>query len=68
MQNLRLCSRIQFLVSKSQEKVMLLSGTEKEDLYISTRHKEKCSGFILITMSFHNFSRCNAKHIVKFTV
>jgi hypothetical protein len=43
---------------------MLLLGIEKKNLYISTRHEDKCSDFILITMAFHTFSRCNAKHIV----
>jgi hypothetical protein len=43
---------------------MLLIGIEKKNLYMSTWHEEKCSLFILITMAFQNFSRCNAKHIV----
>jgi hypothetical protein len=48
--------------------VMLLLRIEKKDLYISTPHVEICSGFILIIMTFHKFSRCNAKHMVLFTV
>jgi hypothetical protein len=43
---------------------MLLLRIEKGNLYISTRHVEKSSGFIFITMAFHKLSRFNAKHIV----
>jgi hypothetical protein len=43
---------------------MLLLGIIKKELYITTRKEQKCSGFILITMAFHNFSRCNVEHIV----
>jgi hypothetical protein len=41
---------------------MLILRIEKKNLYISTRHVEKCSGFILITMAFNNFSRCSTKY------
>jgi hypothetical protein len=47
---------------------MLLLRIEKKNLYISTRHEEKLSCFILITMAFHTFRRFNAKHMVQFTV
>jgi hypothetical protein len=43
---------------------MLLLGIEKKILYIWTRHEEKSSGFLLITMAINNFSRFNAKHTV----
>jgi hypothetical protein len=42
---------------------MLLARIEKKNLYISTWHDEKFTGFILNTVAFRNFSRCNAKHI-----
>jgi hypothetical protein len=47
---------------------MLLLRIERKNIYLSTRHVEDCSGFILISMAFHKFSRCNAKHMVLFTV
>jgi hypothetical protein len=43
---------------------MLILGIQKKDLYISTWQEEECSGFILITMTFHKFSRCNAINMV----
>jgi hypothetical protein len=43
---------------------MLLLGIQKKNFYISTRHEEKFSGFILSNIALHNFIRCNAKHIV----
>jgi hypothetical protein len=43
---------------------MLLLRIEMKNLYISTRHEEKSTVFILITMAFQNFSRLNAIHIV----
>jgi hypothetical protein len=43
---------------------MLLIRIEKKRLYISTRQVEICSGFTLITTAIHNFSLCNAKHMM----
>jgi hypothetical protein len=43
---------------------MLLIRIEKERWYISTLQVEISSGFTLITMAFHKFSLCNAKHMV----
>jgi hypothetical protein len=40
---------------------MLLLRIEKKNLYISTRHVEKCLGFITITNQFHKFNHRNAK-------
>jgi hypothetical protein len=43
---------------------MLLLGIEKKNIYKPTRHEDKSSGFLLITMALYNFSRCNAKYTV----
>jgi hypothetical protein len=47
---------------------MLLLRIEKKNLYITTRHEEKFSCFILITMALHKFRRFNAKRMLQFTV
>jgi hypothetical protein len=47
---------------------MLILRIEKINLYLSIRHVEKCSGFILITMAFHKFNHCIETNMVYFTV
>jgi hypothetical protein len=49
--------------SNHKNNVMLILRIEKKNRYMSTRHFENCSGFILITMAFHKFSRCKAIHM-----
>jgi hypothetical protein len=37
-------------------------------MYISTRHVEKCTGFILVNMEFHKLKHCLAKHALGFGI
>jgi hypothetical protein len=58
----------EYLISryKIRKKFILLLRIQKKTSYIHilTRHVEKFSGFIKITIQFHKISNCNAKHVV----
>jgi hypothetical protein len=47
---------------------MLLLSIQKKNIYISTRHVEKSTGFILVNMGFHKFEHRHAKHELEFGI